>query len=93
LQHILRNKVFLFLGRISYGIYLMHWMLVSYAYFYKDDIMKNFSSVKQAYLIVFPVYILSSLLLAVIVHYTIELPFMGLGKRITNRMKPSLTIE
>lgn len=93
LQKILRNKVLLFLGRISYGIYLMHWMPMNYAYFYKDDIMKHFNSVRSAYVIVFGLYIIVSLALAVILHYMVELPFMAMGKRITKRIKPSLVIE
>jgi len=92
LKKILRLKSLLFLGKICYGIYLMHWVLNDNIFFFKAQIMQHFSSTLSAYLIVFVFYSAGTIILATLIHYTIEQPFIRMGKRITDKMKPSLTM-
>ncbi len=92
-KNILENNILLFFGKISYGIYLMHWLLVTDIFIYWDDLTKLFPNKDLAYLVIFTTYILVSILLATFVHYAIELPFIKLGKRIISKLKPSYIIN
>ena len=90
LKKILRSKVLIFLGKISFGIYLMHWTLMDEAYVFRDSILRNFHNSDTAFVTVFIIYAACTIILATIVHYTVELPFIRMGKRIAGRMKPGL---
>ena len=86
----LQNKLLRFLGKISYGIYLMHWLLVTDVFIYWDKLAAIFPGTKSAFIGLFFIYSAATILLAIITHYLIELPFMRLGKRLTAKMKPSV---
>ena len=92
-QKILSNKTLLFVGKISYGIYLMHWVIVSDIFTYWERIVRHFPNETSAFLIMFCFYVVASVIAATVLHYTIELPFIRLGKRIAQRFKPSLVIN
>ena len=92
-QKILRHRFLLFLGKISYGIYLCHWVLVTDIFIYWDNITPHFPNTKVAFIVVLCIYSLTTILLATILHYAVELPFISLGKRLANKFKPSLVIK
>ena len=92
-QNILRHRSLLFCGKISYGIYLAHWLFVIVIYTYWDRITPHFPNNKVAFIIVFCIYSAATILLATILHYAVELPFIRIGKRLVNKFKPSLVIE
>lgn len=93
LQRMLRVKPLLFIGKIAYGIYLMHWLLVSDIFFYWNRIYPLFPTEQTAFVAVFFLYTAATILLASLLHYAIEKPFIRMGKRITARLKPSLVVE
>lgn len=79
----LKSRFLLFLGRISFGLYLVHW-------FFPRIIMDNFAyfiSVcggSELYLFLFTQFFVIglSLVFGTIVHHLIEVPFMKIGKKI-----------
>ena len=91
-QKILQNKILVFYGRISYGIYLMHWLVVVVIFEHWERIAMHFANNNSAMMVMMLVCIGVSTLLATILHYTIELPFMSYGKKLIKKMKPSLII-
>jgi peptidoglycan/LPS O-acetylase OafA/YrhL len=92
-QKMLDVGIWRFYGRISYGIYLMHWVVVAAIYDHWDKIHPFFPNQRVAFVAMFFVCLAVSTILAYIVHYTVELPFIRYGKRLTHRMKPSLIVE
>ncbi len=92
LQRVLEHRILRFLGKISYGIYLMHWVLVSRIFDDWQRIVNAFGSAKTAFVVTFCLYIAATVILASIVHYTIELPFTRLAKKFTARLRPSYVI-
>lgn len=87
-----KHRVLLFFGKISYGIYLVHWAIVGDIFSYWKDITSHFTSETQAFYTVLPLYIGVVILAATLLHYGVELPFIRLGRRITARMKPTLEL-
>ncbi len=92
-KKILSINPLLFMGKISYSTYLVHWMLVGQAFIHRDALMNYFQNETQAAIVVFATYITSTIILATIMHYTVELPFIRMGKRITGKMRPYLKIQ
>ena len=92
LQKILEMKLFLYIGKISYSIYLVHILCAFYIYNYFEHLIpsKN-SNIVVASMILG--YCVLTLILASLMHYFIELPSIRLGKRITNKIKTSFIIE
>lgn len=92
IQRFLENKVLVFLGKISYGIYLVHILVLEALYnFMEGHIPHPHSPVH--FIIGTVVCFFCVVLAATVLHYWVELPFMRLGKRITKRMKPSIIIS
>ena len=60
---------------------------------HRDALMNYFQNETQAAIVVFATYITSTIILATIMHYTVELPFIRMGKRITGKMRPYLKIQ
>lgn len=63
---LLRNPVMVWIGKISYSLYLVHWPLIA---FYKFEYNREPTLVSQFFLI------LSCILLSVILFYVVEMPF------------------
>ncbi len=82
-----------FYGRISYGIYLIHWAVISLIFRNWESIVIYFPSDKAAFVVMLFVCLAVSTLLATIIYYTVELPFIRYGKRVVRKLKPSLVIE
>ena len=92
-QRVLEHSILQYIGKISYSIYLMHWLVVDIIYVHWDEVLAFFPNIPTAFIVMMFVCFFVTLLLATIVYYAVELPFIRLGKRITNRMKPSLVIN
>lgn len=91
-QRLLMQPALRFMGKISYGIYLMHWLVVCIIYDYWDFFLKFFPSVKVTFVVMGIVCLAASTLLAYIIHIAVELPFIKIGKRITARMKAGISV-
>jgi peptidoglycan/LPS O-acetylase OafA/YrhL len=91
-KNILEHKALRFFGKISYGVYLAHWLLVVDVFAYWSKITPMFPNTRYAFVAVFFIYVAATVLLATILHYTIELPFIKMGKYITAKIKPSTNI-
>ena len=82
----LNNRLVLFLGKISYSIYLVHMIvlvLVLYLayYFHIAGI--------EAYFFVVSFTMLMTIFLSSVTYYFVEQPFIKLGKKFSNRFKCS----
>lgn len=99
----LENKVIQYLGRISYGLYLYHFIVSSllngWYHNYWDSIATSIPAVLRynSYLISFPLYLAITIALASLSYYIIEKPFLKLKEKIENKWKqnsnlPSLDV-
>ncbi len=77
IKRILENKLMLFLGRLSYSLYLFHWMIIILA-------NNNFKQYSMSW-IIFIVFF--SFLLSVISYYFVEQPFIALRKKFGSHAK------
>jgi len=89
IQTILAHRFLRFFGKISYGIYLMHWLLVTDVFIYWNKLASYFPTARLAFFFIFFAYSGITILLATALHYAIELPFIRSGKRVTQRLKPT----
>jgi peptidoglycan/LPS O-acetylase OafA/YrhL len=92
-QAFLMHPILLFYGRISYGIYLGHWILLRVvADYWKSDILPAFPNKETAFIVVLLICFVLSSILAVLLHYFVELPFIKIGKKLVRKMKPTMTV-
>ena len=91
-QRILENKILVFLGKISYSIYLVHLVVTDVIYIYAIKYLEAHKYHFGNFMIIALITTTCIILFATVVHYTVELPFMRIGKRITRSMKPSLVV-
>ena len=90
-QEILGHKIPVFIGKLSYSIYLIHPFAIDITYRYIEHLIPS-THVKVIVVGMVLSYIVLAFLFALIIHYCIELPGIKMGKKIINRMKPSLII-
>ena len=78
------HGILTFIGKISYGIYLSHWLFNSIYMNNFDFIMTNYAGHSEIkFLLLYSVFSFTlSILSGIIIFYVIELPFIKLGKRI-----------
>jgi len=91
LQRILENKILVHIGKLSYSIYLVHFVSVYYIYQYFEKSIPS----KNPHIVVTLMilgYIVLTYALSWLMHHAIELPFMRMGKKIASGMKPSIII-
>ncbi len=88
-QKVLEHGILRFFGKISFGIYLMHWAAVVDVFDYWAQANSVFGHRWVALLVLFVIYAAITFGLATVLHYAVELPFIKLGKRIASRLKPS----
>jgi peptidoglycan/LPS O-acetylase OafA/YrhL len=87
LQRILSIKPLVFLGKISYGVYLTHWLFINYLLMPRFDYFKNIlGSESKMFFVFLSITILGTLILSTILYYMIELPSIKLGRKWTNRL-------
>lgn len=92
LKKILSHSWFRFIGKISYSIYLMHWIVVTVVFDNWNTIMTYFDSYQTALITVFPICIIVIIILSVLMHRAVEIPMIRYGKRLSQRLKASLTL-
>ncbi|MEO6832561.1 MAG: acyltransferase family protein, partial [Chitinophagaceae bacterium] len=91
-QRVLMQPVLRFMGKISYGIYLMHWLVVCIIYDHWNFFLKFFPSVTVTFVVMGVACLGVSTLLAYILHVAVELPFIKIGKRIGAKMKAGISV-
>ncbi|MFD1121331.1 acyltransferase family protein [Methylophilus flavus] len=75
-KKILANRLFVFVGLISYPLYLWHWPILSFSHIYLGYLMVGYVKVFLVFL---------SFLFAIVTYYLIEIP---LRYKITHNLKP-----
>ncbi len=84
-QHFLNGKVLHFIGKISYSIYLMHWLIVVIIMERWDRIVAFFGSTKLAFGTMLCVTIIATIVSATFLYYFVEKPFIKYSKRVSSK--------
>ena len=92
LHKLLELGILRFFGKISYGLYLMHWLPVLWVFNNREWLSAYFPGEKVAFFALMAGCVLVTIVMAVVVYYCVELPFIKWGKRLTSRMKPTIEI-
>lgn len=76
------NRLFFQLGKISYSIYLCHWIIVWSLMDNYDFLKEQLSSIHLPELSVFALYLAGVLLVSYVFYYLVERPFIQLSRRL-----------
>ncbi len=88
-QNILRWNPLLFLGKISYSLYLTHWFAVFCVFVPRPDKLAHWIHLDEhPYLAGFIICIPLTILMSFILYHSIEKPFNLLGKKISKKYFP-----
>lgn len=80
-QNFLTNGLWLYLGKISYGVYLAHWLIVVHVMKYWDHYISLFSNFYVGFFCLLLIVIGATIIFATIMYYFIEKPFINLAKK------------
>ncbi|HEO1574280.1 TPA: acyltransferase [Klebsiella aerogenes] len=80
----LDNKSVLFLGKISYSIYLVHMIVLVFVLYL--SYLFNMNGI-VIYFFVIPATVLSTISLSTVTYYFVEQPFIKMGKKLSTRFK------
>ena len=89
LQRWLNIAPLLFLGRISYSVYLVHWFFVQWVMDKWDRYNAYFDRPKLAFLVLLAGTVVATLITATIFNILVERPAIRLGKRLSARFLPA----
>ncbi len=89
LQRWLNTAPLLFLGRISYSVYLVHWFFVQWVMDKWDRYTAFFDRPKLAFLVLLAGTVVATLITATIFNILVERPAIRLGKRLSARFLPA----
>lgn len=79
----LKGLAFLFVSRISYSLYLIHLPLIPLSFALSRALFDSPSATPLAQFSIFlPIYLSLSIIVALVLHYTVEKPFLVLKDRI-----------
>lgn len=93
LRSVFELPLLVYIGKISYSIYLVHWVLVwAIGDHWESRVLPLFPNAASALAVCAIVCFVLTILLASLLHYTVEIPFMKLGKKVVKKMKPTLEI-
>lgn len=81
IQKFLTNRFFLFIGRISYSVYLCHWLAVVFAMNNWDKMMSFFSNYYFGAISILLGVIATTISAATIMYYVVEEPFIKISRR------------
>lgn len=81
IQNILHNKIFKFLGDISYSVYLTHWLFVVYIMDNWTLLLSYFPSFYIGFISLLVICITATIISSYLVYKFIELPFIKLSKK------------
>jgi len=89
LQRWLSIRPLVFLGKISYGLYIVHWyfifnVLQHYYWGWKD---KFHLSDQKTHLLIGLAVLILSLIAATALHYLVEKPFIQIGRKVAGRVR------
>lgn len=90
-QKMLVGPVLLFLGKISYSIYLMHWIFVVYIMDNWDSLMSNFDNWYIGFSVLLGVHVIGTLITATIMYYLVEKPFINIARKSKRFLKVDKT--
>jgi peptidoglycan/LPS O-acetylase OafA/YrhL len=82
IQTFLTIKPLLFIGKISYSIYLMHWLVIGYIMEHWDKWNSYYPNKYIVFAVMLTVAVSTTLLLATALYYFVEVPFIQLAKKI-----------
>lgn len=80
-QRLLIQPALLFLGKISYSVYLMHWIFVVYIMDHWDSMMSKFDNWYIGFSVLLLLHIVGTLITATIMYYAVEKPFIEIAKK------------
>jgi peptidoglycan/LPS O-acetylase OafA/YrhL len=88
IQQILHHRIFLFYGRISYGIYLVHTYFLFGQLKYRSEMFKQAlgGTDLQVFWLFGGLTLILSTLLATFIHYAIEKPMIRYGRSVAQRL-------
>ena len=84
-QNILSVKPLLFLGKISYSIYLSHWIFTTIFMDKWEPILSRIGEGKMIYCMSL-IVIIGTLLFSTFLYYVVEKPFIQFGKKVAARI-------
>ena len=84
-QRWLHGKVLLFIGKISYSVYLMHWIVVVVIMERWKWHVAFFDSTKIAFAVMLLIAVVATLLLATLLYHFVEKPFIAISKRVSSK--------
>jgi hypothetical protein len=90
-KKLLSNKALVYIGKLSFSIYLVHSVSLNFVYDEIGPVIPFYGPV-TFYPLLVAIYIVFTFALAMAMHYFVELPSMRVGKRIAQKMKPSIII-
>ena len=91
-QRFLSNRAMVFLGKISFSIYLLHTFTINIVYlFIKPNLKVQGVLLNDS--LMFTCYIAITILMAMVMHKYVEIPFNKMGRRLAGKMKPSLVFR
>lgn len=80
-QKFLTNGLWLFLGKISYSVYLAHWLVVVHVMKYWDHYISLFPNYYFGFAALLAIVILITIICATLMYYFIEKPFINLARK------------
>lgn len=87
LQRLLEARPLRFLGKVSYSVYLLHWLVVIIVMNHWDVYERFWGSPQRAHWLMLPTVITATLVIATIFNRLVEQPAIGLGKRLSARFQ------
>jgi len=85
LQQFLNGKVWHFLGKISYSVYLMHWLVVVIIMERWERVVAFWGSTELAFATMLPFTIIVTIILATFMYYFVEKPAIAYSKKVSSK--------
>ncbi|UYZ59646.1 acyltransferase family protein [Hymenobacter latericus] len=93
LQRLLTIRPLLFLGRISYSLYLLHWLFVIFVMDRWDYLASLIGGERRVYWILLAFVVVGTLVASTIFNILVERPAIRLGKKVADRFAPKPTYQ